>query len=71
MFLNDLLELDDRTKLMVIDWIIDTMPDELGDELTDGLAVAFERAEENRPRVPHQRQASGSDALLLGHHVPV
>ena len=49
MFLNDLLKLDDRTKLMVIDWIIDTLPEELGEELTDGLAVAFERAEENRP----------------------
>jgi len=49
MFLDDLLNLDDRHKLMVIDWIADTLPEELSEELAKGLAVAFERAEESRP----------------------
>lgn len=38
--------LDDREKLMLIDWLTDQLPDDLADELAEGLAVAFERAEE-------------------------
>lgn len=41
-----LARMDTRTKLMLIDQIADTLDDDLGDELTEGLAVAFERAEE-------------------------
>lgn len=41
-----LRHMNDRDKLMLIDWIADQLDDELGDELAEGLAVAFERAEE-------------------------
>lgn len=37
---------DDRTKLMVIDQLLDTMDDRIADDLRDGLCRAFERAEE-------------------------
>jgi hypothetical protein len=38
--------MDDRTKLMLIDWIADQLSNDMGEELAEGLAVAFERAEE-------------------------
>lgn len=38
--------LDDREKLMLVDFITDQLPDHLADELAPGLAAAFERAEE-------------------------
>lgn len=44
--------LDDRERLMLIDWLADQLPDHLADELVPGLAVAFERAEEEFPSGP-------------------
>ena len=44
--------LDDRERLMLIDWLTDQLPDHLADELVPGLAVAFERAEEEFPSGP-------------------
>lgn len=39
-------DLDDRDKLMLIDFIADSLSDDLGCELHDGLTVAFEIAEQ-------------------------
>lgn len=38
-------KMDDREKLMLIDWLTDQLADEVTDELAEGLAAAFERAE--------------------------
>lgn len=48
MNLKTLAKLDDRTKLLLIDFLTDSLSDELAEEIHDGLAVAFERDEEAR-----------------------
>ena len=45
-FASAIGRMNDRDKLLLIDWISDQLSDDLGEELADGLAVAFERAEE-------------------------
>jgi hypothetical protein len=46
--LTQLAALDDNAKLMLIDWLADSLHDDLGDELAEGLSVAFERVEDGR-----------------------
>ena len=38
-------QMNDREKLMLVDWLTDQLSEHISDELAEGLACAFERAE--------------------------